>query len=434
MSAEPPSTRTIKTPVLARVEGEGAMHVRIRGDAVERIELRIFEPPRFFEALLRGRRHGEPPDITARICGICPVAYQMSACAAIEAACGVVVDERVRLLRRLIYCGEWIESHTLHVFLLHAPDFLGYESAVSLAADHRGLVEQGLAIKKAGNELIRAVGGREVHPINVRVGGFWRAPARRELRRLVDRLERARELALATVRWAGTLDFPELEEDYEFVALSDPGRYPLEGGRLVSSRGLDIAPAEFEEQFVEEQVPHSTALHSRLRERGSYLVGPMARWALNAERLSPLAREAASEAGLEPACRNPFRSILVRSVEILYALDEALRLIEDYEAPDPPAAAVPARAGTGHGWTEAPRGLLWHRYTLDEQGTILDARIVPPTSQNQTRIEEDLHEVVRRNLDLADEPLRLRCEQTIRNYDPCISCATHFLSLTVDRG
>jgi sulfhydrogenase subunit alpha len=434
MSAEPPSTRTIKTPVLARVEGEGAMHVRIRGDAVERIELRIFEPPRFFEALLRGRRHSEPPDITARICGICPVAYQMSACAAIEAACGVVVDERVRLLRRLIYCGEWIESHTLHVFLLHAPDFLGYESAVSLAADHRGLVEQGLAIKKAGNELIRAIGGREVHPINVRVGGFWRAPARKELRRLVDRLERARELALATVRWAGTLDFPELEEDYEFVALSDQDRYPLEGGRLVSNRGLDIAPAEFEEHFVEEQVPHSTALHSRLRERGSYLVGPMARWALNAERLSPLAREAASEAGLEPACRNPFRSILVRSVEILYALDEALRLIEGYEAPDPPAAAVPARAGTGHGWTEAPRGLLWHRYTLDEQGTILDARIVPPTSQNQTRIEEDLHEVVRRNLDLADEPLRLRCEQTIRNYDPCISCATHFLNLTVDRG
>ncbi|HEX2414352.1 MAG TPA: Ni/Fe hydrogenase subunit alpha [Thermoleophilaceae bacterium] len=434
MSAEPTGTRTIKTPVLARVEGEGAMHVRIRGDTVERIELRIFEPPRFFEALLRGRRHSEPPDITARICGICPVAYQMSACAAIEAACGVVVDERVRLLRRLIYCGEWIESHTLHVFLLHAPDFLGYESAVSLAADHRDLVEQGLAIKKAGNELIRAIGGREVHPINVRVGGFWRAPGRRELRRLVDRLERARELALATVRWAATLDFPELEEDYEFVALSDPDRYPLEGGRLVSSRGLDIAPAEFEEHFVEEQVPHSTALHSRLRERGSYLVGPMARWALNAERLSPLAREAAAEAGLEPDCRNPFRSILVRSVEILYALDEALRLIEGYEAPDPPAAAVPARAGTGEGWTEAPRGLLWHRYTLDEQGTILDARIVPPTSQNQTRIEEDLHEVVRRNLDLADEPLRLRCEQTIRNYDPCISCATHFLSLTVDRG
>jgi sulfhydrogenase subunit alpha len=434
VSAEPRTTRTIKTDVLARVEGEGAMHVRIRGEEVEQIELRIFEPPRFFEALLRGRRYTEPPDITARICGICPVAYQMSACAAIEAACGVSVDEPIRRLRRLIYCGEWIESHTLHVFLLHAPDFLGYESAVSLAGEHRGLVEQGLRIKKAGNELIRVVGGREVHPINVRVGGFWRAPAKRELRSLVERLEEARELALETVRWAAGLDFPELEEDYEYVALSHPDDYPLEGGRLASSHGLDIGPAEYEEHFVEEQVPHSTALHSRLRARGTYLVGPMARYALNAERLSPLAREAAREAGLEPECRNPFRSIIVRCVEILYALDEALRLIEGYEEPDRPAVDVTPGAGTGHGWTEAPRGMLWHRYQIDEQGTILDAKIVPPTSQNQRQIEEDLYALVRRNLDMPDEVLRLRCEQAIRNYDPCISCATHFLTLSVDRA
>ena len=434
MSAEPHATRTLKTDVLARVEGEGAMHVQIRDGEVERIELRIFEPPRFFEAFLRGRRYTEPPDITARICGICPVAYQMSACAAIEAACGATVEDPIRRLRRLIYCGEWIESHTLHVFMLHAPDFMGYESAVSMARDHRDLVELGLRIKKAGNELIRVVGGREVHPVNVRLGGFWRAPARRELRPLVERLEEARELALETVRWAGGLDFPELEEDYEFVALTHPDDYPLERGRLASSSGLDIGAAEYEEHFVEEQVPHSTALHSRLRARGSYLVGPMARYALNAGRLSPLAREAATEAGLEPVCRNPFRSILVRAVEILYALDEALRLIDGYEEPDRPAVEVPPRAGTGHGWTEAPRGMLWHRYRIDEEGTILDARIVPPTSQNQTKIEEDLYAVVRRNIDLADEPLRLRCEQAIRNFDPCISCATHFLKLTVDRA
>jgi sulfhydrogenase subunit alpha len=434
MSAEPQTTRTITTKVLARVEGEGAMDVRIRGTEVERIELRIYEPPRFFEAFLRGRRYTEPPDITARICGICPVAYQMSACAAIEHACGVTVDEPIRRLRRLIYCGEWVESHTLHVFMLHAPDFLGYESAVSMARDHREIVELGLRIKKVGNELIRVIGGREVHPINVRVGGFWRAPSRRELRPLTERLKEAREGARETVRWAARLDFPELEEDYEFVALSHPDDYPLERGRLASSRGLDIGPAEYEEHFAEEQVPHSTALHSRLRGRGSYLVGPMARYALNSERLSPLAREDAAEAGLEPVCRNPFRSIIVRSVEVLYALDEALRLIDGYEEPDRPAVDVPPRAGTGYGWTEAPRGMLWHRYRLDEEGAILDAKIVPPTSQNQRKIEEDLYAVVRRNLDLPDEPLRLRCEQAIRNYDPCISCATHFLTLKVDRG
>jgi sulfhydrogenase subunit alpha len=433
MSTEP-RTRTLKTDALARVEGEGAMHVRIRNGDVEAVELRIYEPPRFFEAFLRGRRYTEPPDITARICGICPVAYQMSACAAIEDACGVAVDEPIRLLRRLIYCGEWLESHALHVFLLHAPDFLGYESGIAMARDHRAVVEQGLQIKKAGNELIRVVGGREVHPVNVRLGGFWRAPERRDLRHVAENLKAARELARETVRWTAALDFPQLEHDYEFVALTHPDDYPLERGRLASSRGLDIGPAEYEDHFEEEQVPHSNALHSRLRERGSYLTGPLARYALNAPRLSPLAREAAAEAGLEAPCRNPFRSIVVRSVEILYALDEAIRLIDGYEPPDPPAMPVEPRAGTGYGWTEAPRGMLWHRYRLDGDGTILDAQIVPPTSQNQRTIEEDLHELVRRNLDMDDEPLRLRCEQAIRNYDPCISCATHFLTLEVDRG
>jgi sulfhydrogenase subunit alpha len=434
MSAEPPRTRTIRTDYLARVEGEGAMHVRIRDGDVEQIQLQIYEPPRFFEALLRGRRYTEPPDITARICGICPVAYQMSACAAVEDACGVTVDEPIRELRRLIYCGEWIESHALHVFMLHAPDFLGYESAVAMARDHREIVERGLRMKKAGNALIALLGGREIHPINVKIGGFWRAPRKRELRELVGRLAEARELALETVRWTSTLDFPELEEDYEFVALSDPDDYPLERGRVVSSRGLDIRPGEYEEHFAEEHVPHSTALHSSLRERDSYLVGPLARYALNCERLSPLAREAAAEAGLPEICRNPFLSIVVRSVEILYAFDEALRIIDRYEEPDRPAVEVEPRAGIGYGWTEAPRGMLWHRYSIDADGTILEAKIVPPTSQNQRVIEEDLHALVRRNLELDDEPLRLRCEQAIRNYDPCISCATHFLKLEVDRG
>ncbi len=426
-------TRTIRTDALARVEGEGAMTVRIAGGEVKEVRFRIYEPPRFFEALLRGRRYTEPPDITARICGICPVAYQMSAVAAIEDACGVRVPEPIRLLRRLIYCGEWIESHALHLFLLHAPDFLGYESAVAMAGEHRAVVERGLRIKKAGNGIVSLVGGREVHPINVRVGGFYRAPSKRELGGLAELLKPAREEALETVRWTSTLDFPDFEEDYEFVALSQPGDYPLERGRLISSGGLDIGPAQYEEHFSEQQVPHSTALHSSLRGRGSYLVGPLARYALNQARLSPLARAAAAEAGLVEVCRNPFRSIVVRAVEILYAFDEALRIIAGYEEPDEPAVEVAPRAGTGYGWTEAPRGMLWHRYRLDEGGAIIEAKIVPPTSQNQGKIEEDLHGFVARNTELADEELRLVCEQAIRNYDPCISCATHFLKLEVAR-
>jgi coenzyme F420-reducing hydrogenase alpha subunit len=425
--------KTIATDFLARVEGEGAMRVEIEGDRVTDVKLRIYEPPRFFEAFLRGRGFTEAPDITARICGICPVAYQMSAVRAMEAICGVDVGGPLRDLRRLLYCGEWIESHALHVYMLHLPDFLGYESAVALARDEPDAVAQALALKKIGNEVMAVVGGREVHPINVRVGGWYRAPRKRELAPLVEKLERAREIALATVRLTATLDFPDYEQDYELVALSEPGEYPIDKGRIVSSAGLDIDVSEYDEHFVEEHVEWSNALHSRIVGRGSYLCGPLARFALGFDRLSLLSRDAAVEAGLEPGMRNPFRSIVVRAVELVYAADEALRLIAAYEEPDAPAVELEPRAGVGYGCTEAPRGILYHRYEIDDAGTILSAKIVPPTSQNQRAIEEDLRGVAERSLELPDEELRARCEQTIRNYDPCISCATHFLDLEVVR-
>jgi sulfhydrogenase subunit alpha len=425
--------RTIETKALARVEGEGAMRLRLKDGQAEVVELRIYEPPRFFEAFLRGRGFTEAPDITARICGICPVAYQMSACAAMESACGIQVDGPIRDLRRLLYCGEWIESHALHVFLLHAPDFLGYESAIELAKDHRELVERGLQLKKTGNEVMTVVGGREVHPINVRVGGFYRAPSKAELATLVEPLVLARESALETVRLTSTLDFPELCWDGELVALHEDGEYPIDRGRIVSSGGREFAASDFDEQIVEEHVEHSNALHATFADGELYLVGPLSRFNLSFDSLSPLVRETAAEVGAVPPVRNPFRSIVVRSLEILYACDEALRLIEGYEPPDAAATEVPPRAAVGYGVTEAPRGLLYHRYEIDDEGTILDAKIVPPTSQNQKAIERDLVLVAERYRDLPDEALGLRCEQAIRNHDPCISCATHFLKLDVER-
>jgi sulfhydrogenase subunit alpha len=346
-------SKTIKVDYLARVEGEGALYVKIKGNQVTDVKLKIIEPPRFFEAFLRGRMYSEAPDITARICGICPVAYQMSAVHAMENAFGVRVDGQLRALRRLIYCGEWIESHTLHVFMLHAPDFLGYPDAMRMAQDYPDKVSRGLQMKKAGNAIVSLVGGREVHPVNVRVGGFYKAPSRQELEQLVEQLKRARETALETVRWTAELPFPDFEQDYEFVALRHPVEYPFNEGRLVSNKGLSIAVGEYEDHFVEEQVPYSTALHSVLKERGAYLVGPLARYNLNFDQLSPLAQEAARSAGLGPVCRNPFRSIIVRSAEILYAVDEALRIIEEYEVPDRPAIELQPRAATGSACTEA---------------------------------------------------------------------------------
>jgi sulfhydrogenase subunit alpha len=426
-------TKTIRTDYLARVEGEGAMLVTIDGRKVSDVKLKIYEPPRFFEAFLRGRAFTEAPDITARICGICPVAYQMSSVQAMEQACGVEVDGQLRALRRLLYCGEWIESHALHVFMLHLPDFLGYESAIEVARDNPELVARALELKKTGNEVMTVIGGREVHPINVRVGGWYRVPRKRELAPLVEKLERARELALEAVRLTSGLEFPDYEHDYELVALGEPREYPIDRGRIVSNRGLDIAVAEYDEHFVEEHVEWSNALHSSLRERGSYLCGPLARFALGYDSLTPLTREAAEGAGVGPNERNPFRSIVVRSLELVYSADEALRLLAAYEEPDAPAIEIEPRAGVGYGCTEAPRGILYHRYRIDDEGTIVDAKIVPPTSQNQRTIEEDLRGVVERSLEVPDDELTLLCEQTIRNYDPCISCATHFLNLEVER-
>jgi len=427
------SDRALTVGSLARVEGEGAMHVHIESGRVTDVQLEIYEPPRFFEALLRGRRYTEPPDITARICGICPVAYQMSACAAIEDACGVTVDGALADLRRLIYCGEWISSHTLHIYLLHAPDFLGYPGVVELARDHRAVVERGLALKKAGNDIMALIGGRSIHPINVRVGGFYRTPSRTELVPLANTLRRALDDALDTVAWVAGFDFPDFRHDHELLALVDPGRYAIERGTPTSDRGLRFPVQSFEEQIVEEQVPHSTALHARLAGRGRYLAGPAARYTLSNQWLSPVAREAAAAAGLGAECRNPFRSIVVRAVETVYAIDEALRIIDGYEQPRRPSVEVPPRQATGYGATEAPRGVLFHRYSLDADGTIATARIVPPTSQNQASVEDDLRRFVEPRVDFDDERLTHECEQAIRNYDPCISCATHFLDLTVER-
>jgi len=425
--------RSVTVPGLTRVEGEGGFEVVVHDGQVIGARLDIYEPPRFFEALLRGRRYTEVPDITARICGICPIAYQLSACAAMEDACGVQVTEPIRALRRLIYCGEWIESHALHIYLLHAPDFLGYESGIHMARDHPDLVRTGLRLKKAGNRLMDVVGGRSVHPVNVRVGGFYRAPDRRELRGLIADLEDARQVALETISWVATFTFPDFDQDYQFVSLRHPTDYPITEGRVVSNRGLDIAVSEYDEHFVEQHVPHSTALHSQLRDGGTYFVGPMARYSLNSGLLPPDVTAAARAAGLGATCTNPFRSIIVRAVETLYACHEALRLIEVYEPPDPPSVEVPPRQATGFGSTEAPRGLIYHRYRIAADGTIEDAKITPPTSQNQRAIEADLRAFVQDRLDLPHAQLTWECEQAVRNYDPCISCSTHFLDLRVLR-
>jgi len=431
-----------RVPTLTRVEGEGALHVAVDDGTITDLRLEIYEPPRFFEAFLRGRGYREPVDITARICGICPVAYQMSAANALEAISGVEVDGQLRQLRRLLYAGEWIESHVLHIGMLHAPDFLGADSGIELAGQHPELIERVLQLKKLGNDIMELVGGRPIHPINVQLGGFYRVPERAELDALVQPLAWAYDVAVELVKWTAGFDFPDMQVDHEFVSLRHPDEYAVLDGRIVSDRGLDIAVGEFDAEFVEEHIAHSTALHGRRRSGDAYLTGPLARWANNRDRVPDAVDALAVDLGVPRVERNPFRSIVIRSLEVLLAIVEAQGIIDGYVEPDLAAMPVPPTAGVGWGATEAPRGVLLHRYETDAAGAVLDARIVPPTAQNQPVIEADLRQVVEDHLrrhpdddvdEAADDELRHRCETAVRNYDPCISCAAHFLTVEVTR-
>jgi sulfhydrogenase subunit alpha len=418
---------------LTRVEGEGSLRLQVRNGVVAKAHLEIFEAPRYFEQLVVGRTPDEVIDIVARICGICPVAYQMTAVHAFEHGLGIEIDPAVRALRRLLYCGEWIESHALHVYLLHLPDFLGYASALEMAHDHRAAVESGLALKKAGNRIVELIGGRAIHPVSVRVGGFSRSLRRTEITALRESITTALDIAIATVDLVAGLETPEFVRDGRLVALRHPREYPMNEGRIVSSDGLDLAATDWRSEFSEQQVGWSHALQSRGRDGRAYLLGPMARVTLAAAQLHPIAAAALARTGLaREIAVNPYRSIVARAVELVDATAEALDIVEAYERPDAPAAAWQPGPASAAWATEAPRGLIFHAYELDDRGLVTDAQIVPPTSQNQAAIEADLAAFAPRVLGLPHDVATHRIEQLIRSYDPCISCATHFLDLSVE--
>lgn len=425
---------TIQVPVLARVEGEGAMELSIKDGRLDDLRLRIYEPPRFFEKFLEGRGYREVPDIVARICGICPVAYQMSAVHAIEQIFQTKLTPALHDLRRLMYCGEWLESHALHIHLLALPDFLGFDSAISMAEKYPDEVRRGLKLQQFGNQLIRLLGGRSVHPVSVRAGGFYKMPEPQQIDAVKSEIPGLLEEVESLIQWIARLELPDDEQDFVSVALRHEAEYPMNQGRIVSSAGLDLAIEEYQNYFTETQVPHSTAFHSHLQGE-PYLVGPLARLNLNHDRLPQGLRDIITTSEITFPSQNMFHSMLARAVEIYYALYEAKRIIEDLSISEPVFTAPSIQAGIGFGCTEAPRGILWHRYELNETGNVMSAVIIPPTSQNQARIEQDLRtSLTRFGLDKPDDLIRLHGEKIIRNYDPCISCATHFLKVRVQRS
>jgi len=424
--------KTIEVPALARVEGEGGLYIGLENGKAVEIRLDIYEPPRFFEGFLKDRFLQEVPDITARICGICPVAYQMSAAYALENALGVKIVPQARALRRLMYCGEFIESHALHIYMLQAPDLLGVQSALELAATAPEVVKNALRLKKIGNELLKTIGGRSVHPVNVCVGGFYSWPDAKSLKDLLPDFEWGLNAALDTVKLALTLPYPDLEIDYEFVALRHPDEYGVIEGEVWSSNGRKLSIAEYETGYIEEHVKHSNALHSHTIDHNTYLVGPLARLNLNHEQLMPNAKKALEDSGIQLPLKNPYKSLFARAIELVHFYEEAIQLIKEYKPSGPAHVELKLKAGEGAGATEAPRGLLYHRYKIDANGMIQFAKITPPTAQNLPRIEADLFALVPQLISMPEAEATLTAEHLVRSYDPCISCATHFLKLKVE--
>jgi coenzyme F420-reducing hydrogenase alpha subunit len=428
-----PPPRQLRVPILGRIAGQGALDLDIEGERVAALRLRLVEPPRLFERLLEGYGHDQVVDAVARICGLCPVAYQLAAAQAFERLFGYEPSPWVRAMRRVLCCGEWLQSHALHIHLMAAPDFLGVDDALAVAADHAAVLQRGLRLHALGADVVRLLGGRAVHPVGVRVGGFHRAPKPSEVAPLVDRLAAAIPEAEDLVRWTATFAFPADEQPFTSVALGHPHEYAICAGRIQSGDGLDVSIAQFEDAFSTAQVPHSTALHTRIDGR-PYLVGPLARLNLNFRELPPAVRVVLETLPTPVPTHNMFHSVVARAVEILLAVREAHRLLQDFEPTAVPAAPVQPVAGTAVGAVEAPRGLLWLRFEVDSSGVLRHARIVPPTTQNQARCEQDLRASLESfGLGRGDSELARHAERVIRNYDPCVPCAAHFLRVRVTR-
>lgn len=421
--------KTLRIDYLSRIEGESGIIIEIKDGKISNLYLNVFEAPRFFESFLKGRPYYDVMDFTARICGICPVAYQMSSVHAIERIFNIKLEEPIRQLRRLMYCGEWIQSHALHIYLLNGPDFYGIESAWA-SKEYLPIAKKGISLKKLGNQIISLIGGRSVHPVSVKVGGFYKIPKRKELHALLGELEDAYEKAIDGINWAAGLDFKDNSWDMHFISLSHPDEYPMNEGFIVSNKGLNLSMDRFLESIQEYQVEHSTSLYSGIKDNTSlshYIVGPISRLNLNYERLPEGIKDVIKNKGISLPITNTQMGIIARAIELAYAFYEAIRIIKAYEECDKPYVSFEPRSGEAIWITEAPRGILIHRYEINEEGYVKNCTIIPPTSQNLRHIERDIYHFIEGNIHKPTEFLKREAEKIIRSYDPCISCSVHLL-------
>ncbi|NOR17516.1 Ni/Fe hydrogenase subunit alpha [candidate division WOR-3 bacterium] len=417
--------KTINVDYIARVEGQGALHIDVTKDGkIQNLQFKIFEPPRFFESFLIGRRYDEVMELTSRICGICPVAHQITALRAVENAMGIDPTDQTKDLRRLMAISAHIQSNVLSMYFLSLPDLMGYESLIAMAKNHMDIVKRALKLKKLGNDLTQIIGGRAVHPVTMIVDGFSSIPSKNKLEDFRRRLSDAKKDAFKSVDLFSNIEIPDFTRKCEHVAISNPEQYAINEGRFKSTEGLNIDEMNYREHIYEKQKPYSTALHSYVTERDSFMVGPLPRVNLNLKQMSDDVQDAAKRSGFKFPNFNPFVSHLARALEVLHYIDECIEIIDKIHLKEENPSFM-CKSGFGAAITEAPRGSLYHSYTLDNNGIVRKADIVPPTSHNAYNIEKDMNGFVQTILDLPLDEITLKCEMLVRAYDPCISCSTH---------
>lgn len=439
--------KSIKVNVeyLTRVEGHGNIVVNVKDGKLEECRLDIVESPRFFEGMLRGRTIFEAQHITSRICGICACGHSLASIQAAEDAIGFKPSEQTVKLRKLLLHQENLDSHVLHIYLLVAPDLLGVKSFVPLIDSHNKVVRRALRMKKNCNDVCDILVGRHVHPISAIVGGFTKLPKKEDLDKMLEILTGMRPDMEATIELAKTFKFPDFKRETEYVALvNDSGEYPMLAGDLGSTDGLKLDKHEYKKITNEFVVPYSSAKHTKAS-RSSYMVGALARFNLNYNKLHPKAKKLADSLGFKPICCNPFLNTVAQLIECVHSLEESIEILEQFKAKGinydeavvvgiNEKGTIPVKAGNGVGAVEVPRGVLFHNYEVDEKGKIINANCIIPTNQNLNNIEHDMRKMVPEILDKPQDKITLLMEMLVRAYDPCISCSTHFLDVKfIDR-
>jgi len=412
----------IEVEYLARVEGEAGFRIVL--DSQPDIELRIFEPPRFFEGFLVGRKYHEVGDIVSRICGICPVSHMTTAIQAIEKAMGIGVSEQTVLLRKIFSLSQIAASHLIHLYMLAMPDYYGFPGVVQMIPGHMPRLERLIRMKEAMNGLTALIGGRALHPVTNVPGGFTSIPRPEDFASVLKEIKAIRKDAEQAVRDIAALEVPDFHSDSVYVALYDETEYATNQGRIVSTSGLDISVDQYPDFFVESQVHYAYAKQTVLEGGTPIMVGALARLNIKFDKLQQKTRDLAADVGFAVPDCNPFHNNLAQALEVFDAIERCIQLIESHAFRDE-EFKVEIRGGEGGSATEAPRGLLYHWYCIDRRGVVEKANLVTPTSHNFLNIEKDLKQLVAENRKQDREAIRLLCEKTVRAYDPCFSCSVH---------